>query len=208
MPLIDGGERDRRDNPRTGGVPLGRVANTRKLLLTAAAIMSVMLMLSSLVTTLLINPVDYQAGGKASGRAIAFLAHRYLGRGFGTIYDSSTILILGLAGASAMAGLLHLIPRYLPRFGMAPRWAALSRPLVLVLFAHRRRDYADIRRGCGGAERRLCHRRPRADPVGCASPPRSRFGVRVAGGWRFTRGFSAWCSPIPWWTTAWSAPTV
>jgi hypothetical protein len=135
MPLVEGGERDRRDSLRTGGVPLGRVANTKKLLLTAAAIMSVMLMLSSLVTTLLINQVDYQAGGKASGRAIAFLAHCYLGRGFGTIYDASTILILGLAGASAMAGLLHLIPRYLPRFGMAPRWTALSRPLVLVLFA-------------------------------------------------------------------------
>jgi hypothetical protein len=114
---------------------MGRVANTRKLLLTAAVIMSGMLILSSVVTTLLIAPADYAEGGKASGRAIAFLAHRYLGSGLGTVYDVSTILILGLAGASAMAGLLHLIPRYLPRFGMAPRWAALSRPLVLLLFA-------------------------------------------------------------------------
>jgi len=135
MPLIDGGKEDREHNPRAGGVPMGRVANTKKLLITAAVIMSGMLILSSLVTTLLIDPADYREGGKASGRAIAFLAHRYLGRAFGTIYDMSTILILGLAGASAMAGLLHLIPRYLPRFGMAPRWAALSRPLILLLFA-------------------------------------------------------------------------
>jgi hypothetical protein len=111
------------------------VANTRKLLLTAAAIMSVLLILSSLATTLLITPADYGTGGKAEGRALAFLAHRYLGAAFGTVYDGSTILILGLAGASAMAGLLHLIPRYLPRFGMAPRWVSLARPLVLVLFA-------------------------------------------------------------------------
>ena len=135
MPLIDGGDADRGHNLRTGGAPRGRVANTRKLLLTAAAIMSVMLLLSSFVTTLLIEPADYQHDGKAAGRALAFLAHRYLGPAFGTVYDLSTILILGLAGASAMAGLLHLIPRYLPRFGMAPRWAVLSRPLVLVLFA-------------------------------------------------------------------------
>ena len=135
MPLIDGGPADRGHSPRTGGTPVGRVANTRKLLLTSAIIMSGMLILSSVVTTLLIDPVDYAEGGKASGRAIAFLAHRYLGGAFGTVYDVSTILILGLAGASAMAGLLHLIPRYLPRFGMAPHWAALSRPLVLLLFA-------------------------------------------------------------------------
>jgi hypothetical protein len=135
MPLIDGGEADREHSPRTGARPVGRVANTRKLLVTAAIIMSFMLILSSFVTTLLIEPADYAADGKASGRAIAFLAHRYLGPGFGTVYDVSTILILGLAGASAMAGLLHLIPRYLPRFGMAPQWAALSRPLVLALFA-------------------------------------------------------------------------
>jgi hypothetical protein len=135
MPLIDGGEADRGHDPRKDGAPKGRVANTRRLLLSAAAIMSVMLLLSSFVTTLLIAPADYGEGGKAAGRAIAFLAHRYVGPGFGTVYDVSTILILGLAGASAMAGLLHLIPRYLPRFGMAPRWAALSRPLVLALFA-------------------------------------------------------------------------
>ncbi|HEY7284912.1 MAG TPA: hypothetical protein VH497_05705 [Vicinamibacterales bacterium] len=132
MPLIDGGARDRGLSARAD-LPEGRIANTRKLLLTAAAIMSVMLMLSSVITTLLIDPADYQEGGKAAGRAIAFLAHRYLGPVFGTVYDVSTIFILGLAGASAMAGLLHLIPRYLPRYGMAPRWAALSRPLVLVL---------------------------------------------------------------------------
>ena len=135
MPLIEGGEKDREQTPRAGGVPMGRIANTTKLLMSAAVIMSGMLVLSSLVTTLLIAPADYREGGKASGRAIAFLAHRYLGPAFGTVYDMSTILILSLAGASAMAGLLQLIPRYLPRFGMAPRWAALSRPLILVLFA-------------------------------------------------------------------------
>ena len=141
------------------------MANTRKLLLTAAAIMSVMLIVSSLVTTLLIEPADYQEGGKAAGRAIAFLAHRYLGPAFGTVYDLSTIFILGLAGASAMAGLLHLIPRYLPRYGMAPRWAALSRPLVLVLLVVAVIVTLIFQRGRGGAKRRLRHRRARVDPV-------------------------------------------
>ena len=126
MPLVKGGPGE------TDQHPAGRIRNTRKLLATAAGIMSLYLITSSLVTTLLIPAEAFEEGGEASGRALAYLAHEYLGDLFGTAYDLSTIAILWFAGASAMAGLLNLVPRYLPGYGMAPRWAAAQRPLVLV----------------------------------------------------------------------------
>ncbi len=128
MPLVSGDPED-----GISPVPAGRVRNTRKLLAAAAGIMGVFLILSSFVTTLLIPEEAYRAGGDANGRALAYLAHEILGNVFGTVYDVSTIAILWFAGASAMAGLINLIPRYLPRFGMAPRWVSYRRPMVVVL---------------------------------------------------------------------------
>ncbi len=126
MPLVQG---DPTDTPKK---PLGRIRGTRHLLTTAALIMSAFLITSSLTTTLLIPQKEFQSGGQANGRALAYLAHEYLGPAFGTAYDISTICILWFAGASAMAGLLNLVPRFLPRYGMVPQWAAAVRPLVLV----------------------------------------------------------------------------
>ena len=126
MPLVKGEPTD------TYAAPVGRIRNARKLLTTAALIMSVMLLGSSMVTTLLIPQAAFERGGEANGRALAFLAHQSLGEGFGTVYDAATIGILWFAGASAMAGLLNIVPRYLPRYGMAPEWARSTRPLVLV----------------------------------------------------------------------------
>ena len=149
----------------------GRIAKTKKLLLSAALIMSFMLISSSFVTSLLITDTDFcpkiecgnaakaheipqfcgctseeitggviKEKGKANGRALAYIAHEKVGERFGqtigsifgTLYDISTILILWFAGASALAGLLNIVPRYLPRYGMAPEWAKATRPLVLV----------------------------------------------------------------------------
>lgn len=147
--------------------PAGRIRNTRKLLITAAAIMSIALLSSSLVVAMLIPPgelVYARADGSiidpvtqkeitlheakltvkkppAKDRALAYIAHAegetgkinpLFGNVFGTIYDISTVIILWFAGASAMAGLLNLVPQYLPRYGMAPEWTRAARWLVVL----------------------------------------------------------------------------
>ncbi|MDX2759219.1 APC family permease [Streptomyces europaeiscabiei] len=126
MPHVKGEPGDTEENPK------GRIRDTKKLLTAAAVIMSVFLVCTSFITTLLIPEKEFEPGGDANGRALAYLAHDYLGNAFGTVYDVSTIAILWFAGASAMAGLLNLMPRYLPRYGMAPHWARAVRPMVIV----------------------------------------------------------------------------
>lgn len=135
--LVRGTEQDPHDQA-------ARIANTRRMLLVAALIMSALLIGSSLVTGTgtLIPPEELRlepVKGKAMDRALAYLAHGesphaispLFGNVFGTIYDISTVLILWFAGASAMGGLLNMVPRYLPRYGMAPEWAGAYSPLVI-----------------------------------------------------------------------------
>lgn len=149
MPLVRGKPDDDPAEPK------GRIGNARKLLISAALVMSVFLTASSVVVACLV-PAEHltkvdaagheheeipNASLKAKDRALAYIAHGenpdgkllpFFGEWFGTAYDISTVVILWFAGASAMAGLLNLVPQYLPKYGMAPEWARATRPLVLL----------------------------------------------------------------------------
>jgi hypothetical protein len=153
MPLVKGDPGDTEERPT------GRSRNTKKLLTTAAVVMSFFLIGSSIASTTLIpplamkeikygpnerKPTDPKAEGVAANRALAYIANGeasealggpispVFGRSFGLAYDISTISILWFAGASAMAGLLNLLPKYLPRYGMAPEWTRAVRPFVIL----------------------------------------------------------------------------
>lgn len=138
MPLVDGKRKGSEEHDAAAqghhdeqAALAGRIANTKKLLISAALIMSVLLIASSLATTILIPQEAMKPHGVADGRALAYLAHTYFGHWFGTVYDITMVAILWFAGSSAMAGLVNLVPRYLPRYGMAPNWARAVRPLVI-----------------------------------------------------------------------------
>ncbi len=163
MPLIRGAPDDEPHRPAA------RIRNTRKLLATAAIIMCVFLLGSSLVITTLVPPEAHK--GPAHERALAYIAHGespYLinpmfGEFFGTLYDISTIVILGLCrrecdgGALESRATVSAAVRHGPGVGAAihaARDSVYRDQLVRDLDLRRQRDKA------GG---RVCHRCARAD---------------------------------------------
>jgi hypothetical protein len=128
-------------------VEASRVRDTRKLMITAAAIMTVYLVSAVVVTTLLVPTAALEPGGPAQHRALAYIAHgepladgvesravnSLFGPHFGDVYDLSTALVLCLAGASVSMGLRNLLPHYLNRLGMEVSWAGRVGVIVHVL---------------------------------------------------------------------------
>jgi hypothetical protein len=131
-PLVAGPEGEDPHHPR------GRIFRTRVLMLTAALVMSVLVVASVYVVVILVPEgglVD--TAGTRTHRALSYLAHGeqlrdnapgwmanpMFGAMFGTFYDLSAVLILCLAGATATISLRDMVPTFLARFGMQLEWA-------------------------------------------------------------------------------------
>ena len=157
-------QRERRRHARR---PAGRIRGAKRLLTTAALIMSVFLITSSLVTTLLIprSRIPARRGGQRPGFGLPGprVPRQTHSAASMTRQPSRSC---GLPAHPPWPGMLNLIPRYLPRYGMAPHWARAVRPLVLILtlVAFIITIIFDAERRCPG--RRVRHRSPRPDHLG------------------------------------------
>ena len=127
MPLVKGDPGD------TAAEPTGRIRNAKKLLTTAALIMSVMLM-GSADRHHLPHPARPSSSPAAKPTAAPWPTSptRTSATASALPTTSPPSASSGSPESSAMAGLLNIVPRYLPRYGMAPDWARATRPLVLV----------------------------------------------------------------------------
>ncbi len=148
----------------------------QRLLTTAAVIMSVFLITRSFVTTLLIPPPSSSQAVQANGRALAYLAHEYLGDAFGTRLrhlDDRDPLVRRRVGDGRPAEPGPALPAPVrDGAGLGPG----GTPAGAGLHRHRLRRHLALRRRRRCPGRRLRHRRPRADHL----RRRRRDPVRVA----------------------------